>query len=45
MYKSKVFDFSINIDNSNNFETEIILHDYLQNDFGFRLEIENRKIK
>ncbi len=40
-----IFDFSINIDNSNNFETEIILHDYLQNDFGFRLEIENRKIR
>ena len=38
-------DFSIYIDEVNNFETEIIVYDYLQNDYGFRLEIENKNIK
>lgn len=40
-----VFDFSIEIDEDNSFVTEIILHDYLQNDFGFRLGIENKILK
>ncbi len=40
-----VYDMYININQFNNFETEIILHDYLQNDFGFRLEIENQTFK
>lgn len=40
-----VGDISIYIDNSENFETEIILYDYLQNDYGFRLEIENKVFK
>lgn len=40
-----VFDFAVYIDNDENFETEIILLDYLQNEYGFRLEIENTTIK
>lgn len=40
-----VEDLIIYIDNDDNFETEIIAHDYLQNDYGFRLEIENRNFK
>jgi hypothetical protein len=40
-----VYDLNININQFNSFETEIIIHDYLQNDFGFRLEIENHTFK
>jgi hypothetical protein len=40
-----IFDFSICIDKNDNFNTEIILHDYIQSDFGFRLEIENKNFK
>lgn len=40
-----IFDFAVYIDNDEDFETEIILLDYLQNEYGFRLEIENRTIK
>ncbi|MEN2489686.1 hypothetical protein AAYQ05_17920 [Flavobacterium sp. B11] len=35
----------ISIDENDNFNTEITLQDYLQNDFGFRLKIENFIIK
>lgn len=41
----EVYDLSINVDKNDSFNTEIILFDYLQNDFGFRLEIENRTLK
>jgi hypothetical protein len=40
-----IFDFSIEIDEVNSFQTEILLHDYLQNNFGFRLEIEDKILK
>ena len=40
-----ISDLSIYIDKDNNFETEIIAYDYLQNDYGFRLEIENKNFK
>ena len=40
-----VFDFFISVDDDGNFETYIILMDYLQNDYGFRLEIENKFFK
>ncbi|SEO55306.1 hypothetical protein SAMN05444671_3757 [Flavobacterium sp. CF108] len=41
----KVSDFYISIDENDNFDTQIILHDYLQNDYGFRLKIENFIVK
>jgi hypothetical protein len=40
-----VFEFSITVDNDDIFNTEIILLDYLQNDFAFRLEIGNKTLK
>lgn len=40
-----IADLSIYIDNEDNFETEITAQDYLQNDFGFRLEFENKNFK
>lgn len=40
-----VFDFCISIDENDNFNTEITLQDYLQNDYGFRLKIENFILK
>ncbi|SHH75909.1 hypothetical protein SAMN05444671_3755 [Flavobacterium sp. CF108] len=40
-----IFDFSICIDKNDDFNTEILLHDHIQNDFGFRLEIENKHFK
>ena len=40
-----VGNLSIFIDKNSNFETEIILYDYIQNDFGFRLNIKNKEIR
>lgn len=40
----RVDDFSIYIDNNSSIETEIIAYDYLQNDFGFRIEIQDKSI-
>lgn len=40
-----VFDFSVYIDEYGDFNTEILLHDYIQNDFGFHLEIINKDFK
>ncbi|WP_027382573.1 hypothetical protein [Epilithonimonas caeni] len=40
-----IIDFWIEVDDFENFETHLILLDYLQNGYGFRLEIENRNIK
>jgi hypothetical protein len=40
-----VFDFSVYIDENGDFNTEILLHDYIQNDFGFHLEIVNKDFK
>ncbi|WP_431241602.1 hypothetical protein ACQ9BO_16415 [Flavobacterium sp. P21] len=37
----RISDFSISIDRNDNFLTEITLYDYLQNDYGFILKIEN----
>ncbi|WP_337967467.1 hypothetical protein [uncultured Flavobacterium sp.] len=37
----KIFDFHISIDINDNLNTEITLRDYLQNDYGFRLKIQN----
>lgn len=37
-----VSDIFINIDKDGNFMASVIIHDYLQNDFGFCLEIKNR---
>lgn len=36
-----IFDFYISIDINDNLNTEITIHDYLQNDYGFRLKIQN----
>jgi hypothetical protein len=41
----EVFDFWISIDVNDDFEGHLILHDYLQDDYGFRLEMENKTIK
>lgn len=41
----RISDLSINIDESDNLNTEIILYDYLQNDYGFVLKIENFIVK
>ncbi|URM37451.1 hypothetical protein [Flavobacterium anhuiense] len=41
----RILDFDISIDENDNFNTEITLQDYLQNDYGFRLKIENFIIK
>ncbi|MFD2040800.1 hypothetical protein ACFSJW_15625 [Flavobacterium artemisiae] len=41
----RVSDFYIDIDRNDNYSTEIILHDYLQNDYAFRLKIENFILK
>ncbi|MCD1116965.1 hypothetical protein [Chryseobacterium turcicum] len=38
-------DFIIEIKEDLTIETEIFIYDYLQNDFGFRLEIINQEIK
>lgn len=37
----RVFDFYISIDENDSFNTQITLQDYFQNDYGFRLKIEN----
>jgi len=37
----RVFNFYISIDENDSFNTQITLYDYLQNDYGFRLKIEN----
>lgn len=39
-----VSDFLVSVDIEGNFKTQITLYDYLQNDFGFELEIENNTI-
>lgn len=40
-----VSDFYISIDENDNYSTEITLRDYLQNDYGFTLKIENFILK
>ena len=39
-----VYDFTIYINNQNDFKTHLIVQDYIQNDYGFHLEILNEKI-
>lgn len=40
----RIFDFHIAIDKNENFEAFFIIYDYLQNNYGFHLEIKNRNI-
>lgn len=41
----KIGNINIYIDNNENFQSDIVLYDYLQNDYGFILEIEEKVLK